>query len=261
MPIVSKLSSMQNAAERLKRVIMLPSSGYSIRSYSVDGTITVYPWDSEVSEWMLEQSSERRGSSFSFMASVAGRVTRFSSSIIDQFVASELLLILLVARGLASNGRLHYTSRCPHCKRAQKQSEIVVPDALGVVGKKEIDYPGYEDVTLPESTDVLTVRPLKVIDVTSPSTTPTAENAMKNLSQNTKNTLRAIIAVGGGTPEDVPELVRYYLALPLTDVAFLKRRLREISPGVDMLIPHECDFADCKLKFSFDLALDYDFFL
>lgn len=253
MPIKTSLPSLTPATERLKTTLTLISRGYSLPPEAAPGgAIMVYPWDAEVSEWVVE-SSEDAG----FSARVVGRLTRLPPDVVERFVASELLLVMLVARSLANDGTLSYTPRCPHCGAEQARCTIKVPGNLGVLGQKAEGYPGYDVIKLPCG-DELKVRPLLVGDVAK--LTPDL-GRRHGLSTAALQNMRSIMEVGGGTPENLEELVTYYKALPPVDVDFLRARLVELSPALDTLIPHVCDRVACRRHFRYNLGLNYDFFL
>ncbi len=254
MPIKTKLTSMVPAVERLKTTVSLISGGYSIRDVCPDGKLTVYPWDAEVSEWIVESQATKRDDA-GFSALVVQKLTRLDEVTVNRFVASELLLIMLVARSLVSDGTLTYSAVCPHCGAAQKRATIKVPGSLGIIGAKAPDYVGYDLVTLPCG-DEVKLKPLLVRDVTfiGPDLVRKYE-----LSTAALQTLKAVIEVGGGTPDTIDELVTYYKALNPADSTFLAAKLREISPALDVMVPHACD--ECKKPFRYNLGLHYDFFL
>lgn len=258
MPIKTTLPSLAPATERFKTTLNLISRGYSLPKDLVpNGAITVYPWDTEISEWIVDASATVQRDDAGFSARVVGKLTRLPTAVVEQFVASELLLVMLVARSLTSNGKLSYVARCPHCGAEQAQCVIKVPDDLGILGQKPADYPGYDMIKLPCG-DELKVRPLLVNDLAKITPDLSKRFGVSNLAlQN----MRSIMEVGGGTPDNVDELVTYYKALPPADIDFLRAKLNELSPALDTLVPHVCDRASCQRSFKYNLGLNYDFFL
>ncbi len=255
MPIKTKLTTLTPSTERLKTTIQLISGGYSIREASPDGKLTVFPWDSEVSQWVIDTTNQDNDQ---FAARVVSRLTRLDQKVVDAFVASELMLVMLVARSLVTSGTLTYTAQCPHCGRRQAPSTIRVPHDLGKVGEKALDYRGVDLITLPTCGDELAVRPVLVRDQARLS-----DESYKRfgLSRNALQSIMGIVEVGGGTPDKLDELVTYYRALPPSDVEFLARKQRELSPALDLLVPHVCDNPECNKPFQHNLGLSYDFFL
>lgn len=260
MAIQTKLKSLVPAADALKRELVLISGGYTVREECPGGKITVFPWDSEVSEWVVEQA-EKDGSGTQFSAAVVGRVTKLPAKTVDKLVASELLVIMLVSRALTSDGSLRYQAKCPHCGYLHPHSSIKVPEQLGVVGKKPENYPGYDTLILPAAQDEIKVRPLTVRDVALIEE-DVQFNKASGLSRNSLNTMASIIEVGGGRPDSREELLTYFKALAPSDREWLTMKLNnEINPGLDVRIPHTCDKPSCKRDFTYNLGLNYDFFL
>ncbi len=258
MSIRTKLPDLTPASERLKREIDLISGGYSVAPDVVNGKLTVYPWDSEVSEWII--SRKAGGTDADFTAQVLMKVTRLPERVVNNFVANEALLVMLVARSLVSNGQLHYTAKCPHCGTVQRPSSIKVPDQLDVIGKKEQGYVGWDMLTLPESGDILKVRPLLVADTRRAAELAGTDKGL-GLSETAISTASSIAFVNDSTPDNAKELLSYYRALHPRDVDAIHKHLRENSPSLSTLIPHVCDSEQCQKPFSFNLGLNYDFFL
>jgi hypothetical protein len=251
MALKTNLSSLTPSVERLKTAISLPSRGYSLRPELPDGLLTVYPWDSEVSAWFLELARTGGKQDTDFSAQVVRKLTRLSEPLMQRFLVSELLLVMLVARSLTSGGQINYQASCPHCGVAQKPSSLKVPDQLGTIGAKPVDYPGYDVVTLPECKDEVSISPLTVADAL-------AATALRGITATGAGQAATIVAVGGGQRDSVKEVVQYYLALSPTDRAWLNEQIEQLSPGLDTRVPHACDA--CSTPFKFNLALHYDFF-
>lgn len=262
MPIQTKLKTLAPSTERLKTTITLISKGYSVRSALPEGELVVYPWDSEISEWLVNRASKTKDD-MTLSADVVAKLTRLPGSVVDNFVASELLLVMLVARSLTTDGVIKYTAKCPHCGTTQKEATIAVPAQLGVTGEKSLEYPGYDEITLPSCGDLLRVRPLLVADIRRAreggNTPETA--CILSLGTNSRHALLSITSVNGGTPDSLLELVTYYKALPPTDVGFLKARMRELSPALDTMVPQKCENPECEKEFKYDISMGYDFFL
>lgn len=253
MPINTKLTSLVPASERLKKTITLISGGYSLHPEVKDGQLTIYPWDSEVSEWVASSS---RAQDPLFSATLVQKLTRLPSQVMDRFIASELLLVMLVARSLVTKGTVEYRARCPHCQAVQKTSTLKVPEELGVLGKKDTWYQGFDMIKLPESEDEIKLRPLMVVHLKE-----IEGRRPPNLSESGANLAASIQEVNGGAPTSPEELFSYYLALPPGDVVYLRQKSNELSPALDTVVAHVCDSSRCEKKFSYNLGLHYDFFL
>ena len=70
MPIKTNLKTLAPAVERLKTQIKLISGGFSVRNMLPDGQLVVYPWDSEVSDWLVSRAT-KGGDDTSLSAEVA----------------------------------------------------------------------------------------------------------------------------------------------------------------------------------------------
>jgi len=243
---------MTPSVERLKTTIKLPSGGYSLKPDIPDGNITIWPWDSEVSNWFLSMTRQGGSARTDVPVQVVRKLTRLPEKVMNRFLVSELFLVMLVGRSLVNGGTLRYEAVCPHCTAKQKPSTIKVPDQLGVQAEKPVDYPGYDIVTLPEVGDELKISMLTV------EAAQLATDAAKNISEDGAHAAATIIEVGGGRPADIHETFKYYLALSPSDREYLNKKIRELEPGLDLEIPHACDA--CEKKFKFNLGLSYDFF-
>ncbi len=253
MPLNTKLTSLVPASERLKKTITLISGGYSLQPEVQGGQLTIYPWDSEISEWVASSS---RAQDPLFSATIVQKLTRLTGPVMDRFIASELLLVMLVARSLVTQGTVEYRARCPHCQTVQKTTTLKIPEELGTLGKKETGYLGFDMVKLPESGDEIKLRPLMVghlkeIEGSRPAT----------LSESGANLAISIQEVNGSVPANPKEIFQYYLALPPGDVAHLRQKSNELSPALDTVVAHVCDLPRCEKHFSYNLGLHYDFFL
>lgn len=253
MALTSKLPSLVPASERLKQTITLISSGYSLKPEIGEGQLTVYPWDGEISEWVV---SSARAKDPLFSVAIVQKLTRLPTVLMDRFVASELLLIMLVGRALTTKGGVEYRATCPHCQTVQQLSKLKVPGELGVLGAKANDYPGFDEITLPECGDVIKLRPLLVANLREVS-----EVRPATISESGANLAASIQSVNGTVAATPTELFQYYLALPPADVTYLRKKSRELSPALDTLVPHTCDSEQCRQPFHYNLGMHYDFFL
>ena len=255
MAIRTNLKDLKSARDRFKTEITLPSAGYSNPTAFPGGKLTDYPWDIATSEWMAEAS---KTSEHSFLAKLAQRVTRLSDAATRDLVSSELLLVCMVSRALAlPNSSVSYTPTCPHCGTVQPMVTIRIPDALQKEGEKTPDYKG-DKVTLPESKDVLTVRPLLVGEVEDVLALPT--DLRRGFTDSELTLLTAIRAVNETTPDNFAELKTYFQALSPVDIEFLVLELGRIAPGVSTKIKHKCENSRCEKTFDYLLRLGPDFF-
>lgn len=255
MALNTKLVDLTPAKDRFRSKIKLLSGGYSDRETFKNGEITVYPWDTEVSEWFLERS--RAVSGITLTRDILSRLTDIKpSEKLNKFVASEALLVLLVSRALVTQHKINYQCKCSHCGRDQPQESVVVPDELEKLGEKGPDYPGFDDVTLPDCGDVVRIRPLLIADELSIESRPAHTRA--RVSDGVARTLASIMTVGGGSPDSIEELIKYYRALSPTDVQFIEQEISDRSPQLNSKIQHVCN--SCGKSFEFDLSFDATFF-
>jgi hypothetical protein len=262
MALNTNLKSLAPARDRLKLKTPLVSGGYSVRELLPDAHITVFPWDTSVSEWLARQNMDAKGETH-VMVELVRRVTGLQDAILNQLPEGELPMILMVSRALAFNEqRLTFMPRCSHCGRLQKEASVRIPDDLEVLGQKPADYPGYEPAfTLQISKDELVIRPLLVSDIlsierqqmsTDPLFTRTSEPIMRLAT--------CLVSVGGGKPENIRESLSYVQALHPVDVEHFTNKIVEISPGLSQNVKCKCDFEDCAKEFKFTLNLRRDFF-
>lgn len=256
MTIKTNMSTMTPRRQQFKREIILLSHGFSNKAAWPDGKITVYPWDSEIDQYLVKEG--RKLTKQQLATGLIEHLCELNGGKVENLVADEVQTILLVARALSSDGIVVYTSACPApgCG-AKRQEKIKVPDELEKVGEKSDTYPGYDEITLPVSKDVVHLRPILVKD----------ERIIENRLQEQKETisdillrlLMAVVSVNGGQPDVLEELVTYYRALPPKDAKFLEEQQIQLSPHLNTRIMHSCD--ECGKVFSQMLTFDQEFFL
>jgi len=253
MAIKTNLTSLEPRRERLKRVIKLISGGYYAKDKLKDGELTVYPWDTTVDAWMMEQF--QHNSRPTILWEVAAKVCDLKGLPIEEVTVGDAYTILLVARAVRSKNVLSYTSKCPNCNETANE-EIAVPDGLEKVGEKPANYPGFDEIALPESKDVVRLRPLFVKDSVAIAERTPEQRA--SVPDNLASVLCCIVSVGGGTPESYSELATWHAALDPADVVFLEKEQNRLTPRLSQVIPHQC--GSCKTKFSHTLRFDQEFF-
>lgn len=255
MAIKTNLKSLTPRRQVYKREITLLSHGYSDTAAWPDGKITVYPWDNTVDQFLLE--NVRKLSRQELVYGLLRKCCDLNGGNIDNFIADEINIVLLVSRALSTDGIVTYVSVCPHCG-FRKQEQIKVPDSLEKVGEKTPDYPGYDIITLPVVQDVVKLRPLTVKDEKLIMGRP--EETRKAVPDSELRTLMRIMTVNDGKPEALDELLIWYRALHARDSKFVEEKGREITPHLNVNILHVCDEPDCGKKFTHPLSFDQDFF-
>lgn len=255
MPIKTHLKSMTPRRQQYKREITLLSHGYTNQQAWPDGKLTIYPWDNTIDQYLVE--NVRKQSKQELVFSLLRLCCDLNGGKIDDFVADEINVVLLVSRALSSDGVVVYTARCPHCG-ATKEETIKVPDELEKVGEKSTDYPGFDIITLPASTDVIKVRPLLVVD--EKAIIGRDDLKRKEVSDAELRTLMRVVAINDSKPDTLEELVVWFRALHAKDAKMLEDKGRELTPHLNTVVPHVCDDADCGKKFNFPLNFDQEFF-
>jgi hypothetical protein len=255
MPIKSNLKSLVPRRQQYKREIELLSHGYNDQTAWPGGKLTVYPWDDATDRWMIE--NVRKLNKQDLVYGLLRICCDLNGGNIDNFVADEINVVLMVSRALTTDGVVVYNATCPQCG-AKKQEEIKVPDQLGKIGEKTADYVGYDEITLPMVRDKVKLRPLLVKDEKTIIGRKDADK--KALSDAELRTIMRVVSIGDGNPETLDELVQWYRALHAKDSRFLEDEGRRITPHLDTNIPHICDEPDCGHKFIQSLTIDQEFF-
>lgn len=253
MSIKTNMKSLTPRRQAFKREITLISHGFSNRTAWPGGKITVYPWDSEVDEYLVE--SARKASRQQMVFGLVAKLCELNGAKVDDFVADEVQTILLVARALSTEGIVHYTSQCPFCAH-KKLEQIKVPDELEKAGEKADGYPGYDDITLPECKDILRIRPLLVKDEKIIEDRPPEQK--QRISDTRLRQLLPIVTINDSKPDTIDELIAYVKALHPRDAKFIEEEERRLSPHLNTNLPHICD--DCGKEFTHLLSFDQDFF-
>jgi hypothetical protein len=251
--IKTNLKSLQPRREHFKREITLISSGYYNRTAFPNGKVTVYPWDSHVDSWF--QDRLRQPQKEYALWEAAEKVADLNGCPVRDMVMGDVWTILMVSKAIRNDCVVEYTARCPNCERAD-QSAIRIPDELQIQGQKKSDFPGVEDITLPECKDAVTVRPLTVADnIYIMERTPAQRAKMSDMIA---GILLTIKLVGGGAVENADEVLEWYNALSPKDAEFLQKEQGRLHPQLDTKVQHKCE--NCSEKFSYDLELNRDFF-
>jgi hypothetical protein len=256
MAIKSNIDSTRSSREQYKREVTLLSHGYTNQEAFPDGLITVYPWDSHIDEWVRKNARSKESSSM-FMLRLVEQLADFNGCSLDDFVVGDVSTVILIARAIRQNNVVAYIPRCPFCSSDNDEEVIKVPDDLEKMGEKSKDYPGFDEITLPVSKDVLNIRPLVVGDVRRLD----GRNSMqkKQVADELASTLASIIDIGGGKPDSLDELLVWHKALHPQDQTYLDKAVEALSPHLSTDIKHTCD--TCGRDFTKTLPLrDKEFF-
>jgi len=256
MPIKTNLKSLTPRRQAFKTAITLPSHGFSNKTAWPNGQISVYPWDSSVDDFLIEANRRSTGRQYVLFDLVA-MLCDLNGGPLDDFVADETNIVLLVARALAQDNVIVYTSLCPYCN-TKEQEKVKVPDELEKVSEKSPDYPGFDVLTLPQCKDKVSVRPLLIKDERIILERPAPERA--KISDNALRTLLRIVTINDSTADSLAELKTWFDALPPVDARYLEEQSRELSPHLNTVLPHVCGNPMCGREFKHNLTFDQDFF-
>lgn len=255
MPIKTNLTDLRPAKEKYARQIELLSKGFANRQAFPDGKITVFPWTGEVDDFIatkLRKLGTNKGRQLLFQ--IIPKVCNMNGCAIDDFIASEVMLVLMVSRSILHDDKVTFAPECPSCGFS-KQETIKIPDNLEKIGEKAIDWKGYDLVTLPACKDEVAIKPLRVKDEISVSDRPQA------IKDQVPDLIARIIAgihsIGGGTGT-LNELIQWHRALAPSDQQYLSEKFDELQPALSTKISIECE--QCGKEFDHFLQLDEDFF-
>ena len=255
MAIKTNLKSLTPRRQQYKQEITLLSHGYNNPTAWPDGKLIVYPWDNAVDQWLIDHV--RKLNKTELVYGLLRHCCDLNGGKIEDFVAEEINVVLLVSRALSTDGVVVYTSMCPFCG-AKKQERIKVPDELEKVGEKKADYPGFDEITLPTVSDKVKLRPLLVTD--EKLIVERGEEQKKAVPDAELRTLMRVIEINGTKPDTQEELVTWFRALHSKDAKFLDDEGRRLTPHLNTNIPHVCDEAECGRKFTHPITFDQEFF-
>ena len=253
MAIHTNLKSLTPRRENFKREVTLISGGFYDRKALPGGKITVYPWDSHIDNWFQERL--RLPNKEYALWEAVEKVADLNGCQLRSMTMGDVWTVLMVSKSIRTDCVVDYYVRCPRCERGEKAT-IRVPDELQILGKKAPDYAGVDDITLPDSKDVVTFRPMTVGD-NMWIMERDAEKRQK-LPDLIAGILLPIKAVGGGSVDNTDEILNWYNALSPKDAEFLKTEQGKLHPQLDTAVQHKCD--SCGEKFTYDLDLNRDFF-
>lgn len=251
--INTNLKSLTPRREAYKRTITLVSGGYYAPKAFPNGQITVFPWDSNVDVWF--QDRMRKPKPEYILWETADKVANLNGASYKQMPFGDILTVLMVARAILTDCTLDYTAVCPQCKH-EHHEKIVIPDELVRAGEKAPDFKGIDQITLPESGDVIELRVITVGDEIE--IMERSEEEKLALPDQMATILFSIVTVGGGRPDNKEEALTWYNALSPRDVSYLHQKRGELTPQLDPELQIKCD--KCESLFVHTLDLHRDFF-
>lgn len=252
--IKTNLKSLEPSKVAFSVPVTLLSHGYFAPDKIPGGMITVFPWDSGVDDWIQERV--RKPHRDRLLWDLAAQLSNTNGVPIDLFPIGDINTILLVARAILRKNVITYTPVCTVCSAANKEESVRVPDELERIGEKDENYPGFDVITLPESGDVVKVRPLTVGDEISIASR--GKELRKSISDRLAKIYATIVDVGGGIPDNAVEVDRWWKALHPSDTEFFESRQNSLFPHLGTDITHQCD--SCGATFVHQLSLDREFF-
>lgn len=256
MAIKSNVTDLRSRRDKFSRQIKLISGGYAAPTAFPDGLITVYPWDSTVNEWYLEQAKRASPAEQDVIQyRLIERLCHLNGCDVKNFVVGDVFSVLLVAKSILTQNTVGYRTVCPKCGYSTEDT-INVPDDLGVIAQKTASYPGFDVITLPESRDVVKLRPLLIGDEISVANRPDSFRA--GISTNQARLMVCIVSINDTTPDTFTELHVWLEALSPKDYTCLETQQDAITPQLDMNVPHICD--KCGHSFKQALVMDAEFF-
>jgi hypothetical protein len=253
MAFVSNLKSLTPRKLQYKKNIKLLSHGYTSPGSFPDGEITVYPWDTKVDDWLGERM--KKGRQDTVLYDLCAQLCDLNGCSIDNFVVGDVNTVLLVSRSIRFNSIIEYQATCPACAHASVET-IAVPDELGKIGEKDSSYPGFDEIILPESKDLVKIRPLLVRD--EKHILERDATSREAISDHAAHMLYPIVSINDGRPDNLNEVSTWFDAISPKDVAFLEQQENQLYPHLDTDIPHVCD--RCQTQFSHTLDFSKDFF-
>jgi len=256
MPIKTNLRDLNPSRDRYIRSIQLISGGHFNGAAFPDGMITVYPWDFNVDEWLTTRIRKGALKGRSILFNVLPKVCNLGSCKLENFIASEVMLVLMVARSILRDDVVEFEHECPSCGHTGSD-RIKVPDQLERIGEKKLGWPGYDLITLPKIKDVVKVKPLTIGEELQVLNRTDHERAA-TCSDSVARVMSGIIDVNDGKPDSAMELIQWFNALPPSDQEFLLEEFDKTQPQLSQVVSMECD--SCGVKFDRALRLDEDFF-
>lgn len=253
MPINSNVDTTKSRRDKYKKEITLLSAGYYAPAQLPGGKITVFPWDNEIDELLMQK--QRTTLLDNVLWELIPKLCNLNGLDVNEMLIGDANTVLLVSRALLKDCVVEFSTVCPGCKNPDN-SQIKVPDELGRVGEKTPDYGTYDDITLPDSKDLVGLRPLTIGDAIQ-IRDPKRENR-DVVSDEQMYLLAPIVHIGHGRPDQINEVLAWHRALSPRDVTYLGTQSSLLFPHLDTEIQLQCE--KCGRQYKHDLNLDVQFF-
>jgi hypothetical protein len=256
MPIKSNLKDLTPSKDRYTRKFQLLSGGRINGEFFPGGQITVYPWDFQVDEWISARTRKGLIKGKTMLFQVLPKVCNLNGCPVEKFVWSEVMMVLMLSRSVLRNDELKISHSCPSCQN-DAEDTVKIPDQLEKIGEKGADWPGYDEFTLPDSADVVRVRPItageemRILD--------RSENDREKIcSDDMARVISGIVSVNGGVADTPSELLTLIKAYSPKDVECLVEQFNKAQPQLSQVLHMQCD--SCGNKYDYILSLNQDFF-
>src|ERR1044071_3985975 len=156
--IKSNITGQRQFSQRIKLI----SGGYVDRVAFPDGMVTILPWDALIDEWVLKNNSTNE---ILFSLELFPKLCELHGCPADKMVMGDVNTIILVSRAIRYSNVIEYVPVCTECRRENKPEKVTIPQNLRRVAEKPVDYVGYDEITLPDSKDVVRISPIRVSQV------------------------------------------------------------------------------------------------
>ena len=253
MAIKSNIQDFRPTREKFSKKIRLLSGGFTTLDYFPKGEITIYPWDSKMDDWVVKNQGLAPND---FLVQAVQRIVPLGQCPVQKLVFSDVQTILLVSRAMRNNSVYAHQAKCTACGFLHPEDHIRIPDDMEMVGVKNDGYIGHDTFTLPDCKDEVSIRPLTVGDIQRLDQRTEIENS--TVRRESAELLWGIVAVGGGKPDSLEEVDRWYGALSPADQLYFNLMRRELDPHLSPEIKYSCN--KCKAEFSVPVQLDSEFF-
>lgn len=256
MSFKTNLKDLRPRAEKQKVEIPLVSGGFVNRTAFPGGKIVVYPWDSSIDQWVQEESRNAPiGQQNLVFYRLVGKVANLNGCALEDFCIGDVFTVLMASRAIEHSGVVKYTATCPSCGTSET-ADVRIPDELQPIAQKAQDYAGIDEILLPDSSDVVMVRPPQIRDELLIVQRDAEKRALVN--DHIARILAPIVSINDGTPDNTEEIVTWYAALSTRDSRYLEKREDELTPHLDQAMMHKC--AKCNLVYRHPLTLNTEFF-
>lgn len=256
MAIKSNLKNLTPAREKYSRKVQLLSGGLINAAAFPDGQIKIYPWDFQIDEWVMNRMRKGSIKGHAILFHVLPKVCDLNGCKLIDFVASEVMMVLMLSRSILRNDVIEYSHQCPECM-TEFEDKVKVPDQLERIGEKKFGWPGYDEITLPDVNDIVRVRPITVGEELA--ILDRAEATRQNTcGDDLARVLAGIITINGGKPENPQELLTWIRAISPSDAAFLIEQFDKLQPQLSTTLHLNCDA--CGKDYDHSLKLNEDFF-